>query len=168
MNGLDRNRPTTPTEGDVELAAGRVFVAVLEQSPDRRERAIAAAELEVSRTAKRIAENPFEAIVLPTYSRVVLMMGARRSYDEVQTEERQSLLITISDLLRQSPRSVESRYMHLLSSMPNRERATSLQALHRLEQRLFALEKEKLQGLVDLVRRLPRTCSSTQTRGCSN
>lgn len=156
LEALERTRPqrpTTPTEGDVELAAGRVFVAVLEQSPDRRERAIAAAELEVSRTAKRIAENPFEAIVLPTYSRVVLMMGAAALVrDEVQTEERQSLLITISDLLKQSPRSVESRYMHLLSSMPNRERATSLQALHRLEQRLFALEKEKLQGLVDLTR----------------
>ncbi len=141
----------TPSEAEVASAAGRAFVAMAENAPDRKERAIAAAELEVQRTRARIVENPFEAISLPAYSLVVLQMGAGAlAQSESLTEPQQSLLLTIADLLKQSPRSVESRYLHLLASMPNEEMAASLQALHRLEQRLFALEKEQLRSLVEL------------------
>jgi CHAT domain-containing protein len=134
--------------------SGRFF---LNAQTDRDEAYVSitsAAWSEIERLRAFLQRRPFETAPVGAYTRVVFLLAstaiAKRG---ARSEADQALLLELTTFLNRGPRTVESQYLHLVSSMQTDQERSSLQALHRIEQQLFREEKESLQELAAAVTR---------------
>ena len=147
-DAIDRTWPTessstSASEQQAYVLAARAFIATSEGRPDALHLAVRAAKHEAVRLSELLALQPFETAPLGLYSRAILELAALAiSKAPTVSHENAALLLTITELLNQSQRSIESRFHFLVSQLPDEEKRASFQSMHRIEQRLWQLKRD--------------------------